>query len=202
MHRVHGVQGAQGALNRPYDGGVMFLLRMLTRKRSREMDPLHVSMTGVRMGERFLQIGCSDKALLAGLAAKVGLSGTAAVAALDSSQAALAASIGRKIGALIEVKEIDGSGSGAWPFDDAAFDMVVVDDTQDTYAGFDDPVHLLRKAFGSLRPGGRIEVVTPVTSAHKDYDFVALLSQAGFKPVRLLAEREHLRFVEGLRSQS
>ena len=42
------------------------------------MDPLHVSMTGVRMGERFLQIGCNDRALLAGLAAKVGLSGTAA----------------------------------------------------------------------------------------------------------------------------
>ena len=37
------------------------------------MDPLHVSMTGVRMGERFLQIGCHDRALLSGLAAKVGL---------------------------------------------------------------------------------------------------------------------------------
>ena len=34
------------------------------------------------MGERFLQIGCYDRALLAGLASKVGLSGTAAVAAL------------------------------------------------------------------------------------------------------------------------
>ena len=30
------------------------------------MDPLQVSMTGVRMGERFLQIGCHDRALLAG----------------------------------------------------------------------------------------------------------------------------------------
>ena len=43
------------------------------RKRgAASMDPLQVSMTGVRMGERFLQIGCHDKALLAGLAAKVG----------------------------------------------------------------------------------------------------------------------------------
>ena len=66
---------------------MMFLLRMLMRKaRGRAMDPLQVSMTGVRMGERFLQIGCDDRALLAGLAAKVGLSGTAAVAAFDDER--------------------------------------------------------------------------------------------------------------------
>ena len=175
----------------------MFLLRMLTRKRARDMDPLQVSMTGVRMGERVLQIGCSDRALLAGLAAKVGLSGTAAVAALDSNDAQLAESIGRKIGALIEVKVIDES--GGWPFEPSAFDMVVVDDTQDEYWGFDDPVDLLRKGYSSLRPGGRIEVVTPVKSVHKDYDFIELLSKAGFKPVRLLAERGAHRFIEGLR---
>ena len=64
----------------------MFLLRMLMKKgRGGSMDPLHVSMTGVRMGERFLQIGCNDRALLAGLAAKVGLSGTAAVAAFEDA---------------------------------------------------------------------------------------------------------------------
>ena len=54
---------------------MMFLLRMLLRSRARAMDPLQVSMTGVRMGERFLQIGCHDRALLSGLAAKVGLAG-------------------------------------------------------------------------------------------------------------------------------
>jgi hypothetical protein len=44
---------------------MMFLLRMLMRRgRGQAMDPLHVSMTGVRMGERFLQIGCNDRALL------------------------------------------------------------------------------------------------------------------------------------------
>ena len=54
---------------------MMFLLRMLMRRgRGPAMDPLQVSMTGVRMGERFLQIGCHDRALLSGLAAKVGLS--------------------------------------------------------------------------------------------------------------------------------
>ena len=41
----------------------MFLLRMLmSTGRGGSMDPLHVSMTGVRMGERFLQIGVSRQA--------------------------------------------------------------------------------------------------------------------------------------------
>ena len=178
----------------------MFLLRMLTRKRGQSMDPLQVSMTGVRMGERVLQIGCNDKALLAGLAAKVGLSGSTAVAASEARQAKLAESIGRKVGALIEVKDIDEG--RAWPFDQATFDMVVVDDTDDGFWGFEPPVEILRKGFGSLRPGGRIEVVTPINSQHGKFDFVQLLADAGFKPVRILADVNGLRFVEGLRPQS
>jgi hypothetical protein len=180
---------------------MMFLLRMLMRKRgAASMDPLQVSMTGVRMGERFLQIGCADRALLAGLASKVGLSGTAAVAVVGPRQAELARSIGQKVGALIEVSDIDEGRS--WPFDQSAFDMVVVDDTDDNFFAFEPPNHILQKALGSLRPGGRIEIVTPVTSAHGPFDFVQLLSEAGFKPVRILAERGGLRFVEGLRPQS
>jgi hypothetical protein len=88
---------------------MMFLLRMLMRnKGGSSMDPLHVSMTGVRMGERFLQIGCYDKALLSGLAAKVGLSGTAAVAAFDDEQVKRAGWVSAKIGALIDTHKIDG----------------------------------------------------------------------------------------------
>ena len=175
---------------------MMFLLRMLMRKGgARSMDPLQVSMTGVRMGERFLQIGCKDKALLAGLAAKVGLSGTSAVAIYNAEEAARAQAIGRKIGALIEAKDANGE----WPFDAAAFDMVVVDDTDGAFWTHPDPGAILQNALRSLRPGGRIEIVTPV-SAHEQADFIARLSGAGFQPVRLLAERNGLRFVEGLRT--
>ncbi len=177
----------------------MFLLRMLMRnKGGRGMDPLHVSMTGVRMGERFLQIGVHDKALLAGLAAKVGLSGTSAVAALDEGDAKRARNIGAKVGALIDVYDIDAG--RAWPIEDAQFDMVVVDDSQDTFWGIGNQSELLRNALRALRPGGRIEVVTPVKSAHVQVDFQQRLEEAGFKPVRTLAERGRLRFVEGLRA--
>jgi SAM-dependent methyltransferase len=179
----------------------MFLLRMLIRRgRGQAMDPLQVSMTGVRMGERFLQIGCNDKALLGGLAAKVGLSGTAAVAVFSRAEAARAAAIGQKIGALIEVKHLQQGGD--WPFEDSAFDMVVVDDTGGTFRGIEWQGDLLLNGWRALRPGGRIEVVTPVNTAANHADFEQLLSAAGFKPVRVLAERNELRFVEGLRPQS
>jgi len=179
----------------------MFLLRMLLKKgRGGSMDPLQVSMTGVRMGERFLLIGCNDKALLAGLAAKVGLSGTAAVAAFNEHQAALAGSIGRKVGALIEIKDIQEG--RAWPFDDGAFDMVVVDDTGEGFVDLDHPVDVLRNGLRALRHGGRIEVVTPVKSVRPPIDYQHLLTEAGFKPVRILAESNGLRFVEGLKAHS
>lgn len=180
---------------------MMFLVRMLMRRgRGPAMDPLQVSMTGVRMGERFLQIGCHDRSLLSGLAAKVGLSGTAAVAAFNDEQARLAASIGAKVGALIEVQNIEQS--RAWPFGDAQFDMVVVDDTGDGFGDLDQHTQILRNALASLRPGGRIEVVARLESNVKDYDYLGDLTAAGFKPVRVLAEKDGLRFLEGLRGNN
>ena len=179
---------------------MLFFVRMLRRGRGPAMDPLHVSMTGVRMGERFLQIGCNDRALLAGLAAKVGLSGTAAVAALNANEARLAASIGAKVGALIDIQDIDEG--RAWPFGNAQFDMVVVDDTGDGFGDLDQPTEVLRNALSSLRPGGRIEVVSRVKSDVKGYDYLRDLAEAGFKPVRVLAEKDGLRFLEGLRGNN
>ena len=180
---------------------MMFLLRMLMKKgRGGSMDPLHVSMTGVRMGERFLQIGCHDKALLAGLAAKVGLSGTAAVAALDAGDAERARKAGAKVGALIEIYDIERG--RAWPIPADQFDMVVIDDTTDGFASLDAASRqaCLRSALGALRPGGRIEVIARLKSDAGGYDPLSELGGAGFKPVRVLAERDRFRFLEGLRA--
>jgi ubiquinone/menaquinone biosynthesis C-methylase UbiE len=179
---------------------MMFLLRMLMRRgRGGSMDPLHVSMTGVRMGERFLQIGCHDRALLSGLAAKVGLSGHAAVAAFDQQQIKLAEKVGAQVGALIEAKAIEGR---ALPFDGDQFDMVVVDDTAGSFGAIDETTRLdyLRDARRVVRQGGRIEIVESIKARPSAYDPLRDLSEAGFKPVRVLAERDGLRFVEGLRT--
>jgi hypothetical protein len=175
------------------------LRRLLSRHGGRSMDPLQVSMTGVRMGERFMQIGCHDRALLSGLAAKVGLSGTAAVAAFDEAQAKRAGGVGAKIGALIETHRIEGL---TLPFDSDQFDMIVVDDTNGEFAAIDESsrVGYLREALRTVRKGGRIEMIEGVKARAPGYDAVRDLTAAGFAPVRELAERDGFRFIEGLRT--
>ena len=186
------------------------LLRLLKASQTRAMDPLQVSMTGVRMGERFLQVGCHDRALLAGLAAKVGLSGGAAVAAADPAAAKRAAAVGAKVGALIDVRPIDGR---TLPFDSDHFDMVVIDDTDGSFASIEDAARLsyLRDAGRVVRTGGRIEVVEGLggggmlrgaVARPQGYDMLRDLAAAGFKPSRLLAEKDGFRFLEGLRPNS
>lgn len=174
----------------------MLLFKMLRGGGRRAMDPLHVSMTGVRMGERFIQIGCDDRSLLAGLAAKVGLSGSAAVAAFDEASARRARATAAKVGALIDVHVI---ASGQLPFDTGMVDMLVIDDTRAALSSRPDEIRrlILGEALRTVRSGGRVEAVesigkTPATLAGD-------LEQAGFKPVRVLAEKDGLRFVEGLK---
>lgn len=176
-------------------------------RQHRQMDPLHVTMTGVRMGERFLQIGCDDPSLLGGLAAKVGLSGACAVIAFDEDAAARARRVGEKIGALIETRVAEPHAFGV---DVASVDMVVVDDTRGTFARMRDTdrAAALTEARSALREGGRIEVVERVAmrgllgghvTRPEGYSVEASLTAAGFKPVRMLAEKDGIRFVEGLK---
>jgi hypothetical protein len=185
----------------------MFAQFVRSIRRARQIDPLHVTMTGVKMGERFLQIGCDDAALLGGLASKVGLSGACAVAAFDEQAAARARSVGAKVGALIEVQA---AGSGSFTLDPSSVDLVVVDDTRGTFARMPDADRrrALDAARLALRAGGRIEVVervalTGLFGGHitrpERYDVESDLTAAGFKPVRLLAEKDGVRFVEGLK---
>jgi hypothetical protein len=178
-----------------------------TVRRHRQMDPLHVTMTGVRMGERFLQIGCDDAALLGGLAAKVGLSGACAVVTFDEEGAARARAVGGKVGALIDVHVAVPARFGV---EAAGVDMVVVDDTRGSFARMrdDDRAAALGEARRALREGGRIEIVERVAlkgflgghvTRPDGYSAEASLTAAGFKPVRMLAEKEGVRFVEGLK---
>ncbi len=140
----------------------------------------------------------------------MGLSGAAAVASADASAAKRAAAVGAKVGALIDVRPIEG---GALPFDSDQFDMVVVDDTNGSFAAIDDAARLayLRDALRVVRMGGRIEVVEGLGGGRlfrgavtrpQGYDLLRDLTAAGFKPSRLLAERDGFRFLEGLRPNS
>ena len=171
------------------------------------IDPLQVSMTGVRMGEKFVVVGCDDAVLLAGLGAKVGMSGSAAAVAFDEHQAVRARSAAAKEGVLIELKI---ARDGEMAFDDESFDMAVIDDTKGGFANRATGLRatVLANLRRVLRVGGRVEVVeglgstglfAKATPRPAGYDAVKELEAAGFRPVRVLAEVTSFRFVEGLR---
>jgi SAM-dependent methyltransferase len=185
------------------------VFRLLRRTGARRLDPLQVAMTGVRMGERVLQIGCSDRALLPGLAAKVGLSGAAAVVAFNDVTAERARALGAKAGALVDVQLC--RPGAPLPFADESFDMVVVDDTAGDFRGLaaEDRVSCLSDARRVVRTGGRLEAIEGVggggwlgagRARPTDRDASREIAAAGFAPVRVLAETGGFRFVEGLKT--
>jgi methyltransferase family protein len=183
---------------------------MFKFRRMRAMDPLQVAMTGVRMGERYLQVFCHDATLTRGLATKTGLSGVAALAAPDNTQAQRAETAAAKAGVLIDVKITPAT---TLPWDDESFDMVVIDETGGDFSALapDARTATLQAARRLVRPGGRVELIERIgggllgartTSAEYVGSGGAegLLRAAGFNPVRTLAERDGFRFVEGLKA--
>jgi SAM-dependent methyltransferase len=177
---------------------------------------LVVGMVGTKMGERIVQIGCAHAGRLGAIAAKVGLSGRAVAIVPDEESAARARKGAAQAGMLIEVEVAPPT---ALPIDTGAFDVAVVDDTADLVGslGEEDRARLVRELFRILRPGGRVVAIgaAPVTGLAGMFGrgrstpsfaasgaFNAQLSGDGFRPVRTLAEREGLVFVEAAKPRA
>ena len=178
--------------------------------RKPRIEPLPVSMSGVRMGERALQIAIDDPALAGALAAKVGLSGHAAIVVTDEAAAAAASEAAAKAGALVDVQV---SPLHSLPFADAAFDVAVIHAMTGLLAAMDDSMRVatLRQVHRVLRSGGRVVIVETGprgglrgliggAPAGDGEGTVASLTTAGFRAARILAEREGYRFVEGMKA--
>jgi len=190
-------------------------MRMFLRKTRVERDPLAIAMSGVRLGERLLQIGVDDPAVLGALAAKVGLSGHAAVITLDERSAERA---GQGIADASTLADVIVTRDGTLPFDEGTFDVAVVHSATGLLAFLDAEVRarLLQHVRHATRSGGRVIVTeagvrsgvaamfAPAPKRDEQYESaggtVAALQVAGFKPVRVLADRDGLRFIEGLKS--
>jgi ubiquinone/menaquinone biosynthesis C-methylase UbiE len=177
------------------------------------LDPLGVSMTGAKLGDRLLVVGCRDPKLIALLAKKTGLTGRAC--AVDDSPGRVkdAERAAAEEGVLIEAFSAP---LYALPFDAEAFDVVVV---RNVLLDVDPSarVSIVDQALRVLRPGGRVILIEPSGRAagggfsalfqskpppEPSPDAQALcgaLQQIGFVAVRAIAERERLLFVEGVK---
>ena len=180
--------------------------------RRNDAHALVVGMAGVKMGDRIAQIGCADGARLAAVAGKVGLSGRAVAYVADEGAAGRARKGGEQAGVLIEVELAPPT---SLPADGASFDVTLVDDTAGAFGTLPEPdrARALAELLRVLREGGRAMIVgagpsTGMSALFRSappapsYDRLAALAAAGFKSVRVLAEREGLLFVEGMKPRS
>ena len=210
------MRGCGGARSHPRNPRTDYheTMRRFLRKASVEREPLALTMTGVRMGERVLQVGVSDVRLTAMLAAKPGLSGHAAVVVSDERAAERARAAAAESGLLIDVHLAP---LPALPLSDNAFDVVILHEAATTLAALDpgSRTQAIAECFRVLRSGGRLVALEAGTRAgisallHRApppdpaYDAAggtaAVLEKAGFRAVRLLADREGYRFIEGLK---
>ena len=184
---------------------------MFLRKTKDRREPVPVTMTGVRMGERVLQVGTDTPSVAAAIASRVGLSGTAAIAVADEAAAKRARTAAEESGGLVEVLvgPLD-----HLQFPDGAFDLVVVHGMGGHLGGTSpgSDAGCLAECGRVLRAGGRVVTLTPgprqglgalfraSTPPDTGLDAASALSAAGFKPVRVVGELEGFRFTEGLKT--
>jgi SAM-dependent methyltransferase len=164
------------------------------------------------MGDRVAQIGCAHGGRLAAIASPVGLSGRAVAIVPDDDAAARARQGAADGGVLVEV---DVAPPTRLPLEDDAFDLAVIDDTGGMLSSMrgEDRVHVVREALRILRPGGRVMVIGALprgglgalfgrVPAEPSLDPAPSLQADGFKSVRTLAERDGLRFTEGIKARA
>lgn len=174
---------------------------------------LVVGMTGVKMGDRLLQVGCANAAQLAAVAANVGLSGRAAAVVADTATGAQVEKAASRAGVLVDVTV---SALTKLPVDDKDFDVAIIDDTgaHFTHLPAADRGAIVRETLRVLRPGGRVMVIgsTPLTGlaaklSQRSPDALSTdptptLQADGYRTVRILAERDGLIFWEGMKPRS
>lgn len=182
-------------------------MRMFLRQSTVGREPLAIAMSGVRLGERLLQIGIDTPLVTSLLAAKPGLSGESSLVVVDEATAARARKVVSESGALVNVSV---HALDALPFNDSSFDLIVLHNRTGQLTSY-----INDRALGEcrrvLRSGGRVVVIERGAPSGLSAIFqtrpedgqsegtVRALEGAGFRAARMLGDREGYRFVEGLK---
>jgi SAM-dependent methyltransferase len=175
-------------------------------RKARPEEPLIVSITGARIGQRILGVLGSDATLFLDVAGKVGITGQAVALAADPDAVTRIDHAAVSRGVLVEVVPI----AVPIPLPDATFDVALVDERQPRGGRYDTSA-LVRDILRVLRPGGRIVLALPAPSSilaglfgftPRDPDVspvLGTLAAVGFTAARLLAARGGVGFVEATR---
>lgn len=180
--------------------------------RKPQIDPLAVSMPGVKLADRLLVLGAEDPVLIAALASKSGLTGRACVLDVSPEATAAAAAAVEREGALVEPFA---SPWTTFPFDAHTFDVVVIHNVLRRLQNHE-RLRCVEEVHRVLRPGGRAVVIEGAqraglaalfgsggdvnTEYRRSGGATHALQAAGFRGVRTLAEREGQLFVEGIKA--
>ena len=184
--------------------------------RTQEKHSVAIAMSGVALGDRLLQVGCTDSSLMGAIGSKVGLSGRVCAIVPDAAHAARAKRAAEKSGFLLELET---GNLGQFPFEDGAFSLIVVDNQEGLLSIMrpEQRVATLKQAFRTLTPRGRIVIIergergglgallgsssaAPIDPHYKSSGgAVVALEAEGFRAARLLAERDGVSFFEGVR---
>lgn len=173
---------------------------------------LPLAMSGVKLGERLLYVGCGKPGLFAALASKAGLTGRACAVVNGPAEAEALQRAAAREGVLVEIAT---GAAGTFPHEAESFDVTVIDSTDGAFGALEvtERTRRLGEIIRVMRPGGRLLVVERAPSGIGTFlmartsqapfrasgGAIAALEHAGFRPVRLLAEREQFRFTEGLK---
>ena len=171
---------------------------------------VEISMAGLKLGSKVLQLHGRDSGLIATLAGVVGLSGQACAVVLDQAQAEAFERASAAEGVLVEVTVAP---LRTLPYDPGSFDVVVIKNVLGDLRQ-NIRVACLQQAHRVLRPGGRCLVIEQAMrgglgalfsrqSLDRQYATFdgarGALKAEGFRGVRLLADRDGKSFTEGTR---
>jgi ubiquinone/menaquinone biosynthesis C-methylase UbiE len=191
-------------------------MRRFLRKSIVGAEPLAVTMSGVRLGERALQMGLDDPHIAAAIAAKTGMTGQATIVVANNEAAESARNAIADAGGLGDVLVV--GQLHPLPMANDAYDVVVLHTARGLLASLASDVRarIVAECRRVLRVGGRmiaLEAGSPTglrsllggakrdATCDRAEGTVAVLEAAGFRAVRTLGDRQGYLFIEGLKAQ-